>query len=149
MAFILEKYDDCGFCRYVRRDAFCAVITENELAMAFVNLRQYERGAALVIPRRHVETILDATDAELAAISQLAGKLARAAHRIFGATGANVFQNNGVKAGQHVPHMHTHVVPRYPESDPEQLFLQRNFAVISPEEQQAIADDLKRSLQAE
>jgi histidine triad (HIT) family protein len=146
VAFILAGYDECGFCRYVRRDAFCASVAENELAMAFVNLRQYERGAALVIPRRHVETILDATDAELAAISQLARKLARAAHGAFGATGANVFQNNGIKAGQHVPHMHTHVVPRYPESDPEKMFLQRNFAVITPEEQQTIAEALKRSL---
>ena len=146
MAFALDAYDECGFCRYIRREAFYAVIVENELAVGFVNHRQYERGATLVIPRRHVETILDATDAELAAMAQLARKLAVAAERGLGAIAANVFQNNGVKAGQHVPHMHVHVVPRYPESDPEKLFLQRNFSIISSEDLQAIADELKRSL---
>jgi len=146
MPFILDKYDECGFCRYIRGEAFWAVVAENELAVGFVNHRQYERGAALVIPRRHIETILEATDTELAAISHLARNLAGAANRAFGATGANVFQNNGIKAGQHVPHMHTHVVPRYPESDPEKLFLQRNFAIVSPEEQQTIADYLKTFL---
>ena len=146
MPFILDEYDECGFCRYLRGEAFCAVVAENELAVGFVNHRQYERGAALVIPRRHVETILEATDTELAAISHLARNLAGAANRAFGATGANVFQNNGIKAGQHVPHMHTHVVPRYPESDPERLFLQRNFAIVAPEEQQTIADYLKTFL---
>jgi histidine triad (HIT) family protein len=146
VAFVLDKYDDCGFCRYIRGDTVWAVIVENELAVAFVNHRQYERGAALVIPKRHVQTVLEATDAELAAIAQLARKLAGAAHQAFSATGANIFQNNGIKAGQHVPHLHTHVVPRYPESDPEKLFLQRDFAIISAEDQQAIAEALKRTL---
>ena len=146
MPFILDKYDECGFCRYISGEAFYAVVAENELAVGFVNHRQYERGATLVIPRRHVETILEATDTELAAISHLARNLAGAANRAFGATGTNVFQNNGIKAGQHVPHMHTHVVPRYPESDPEKLFLQRNFPIVSPDEQQTIADYLKTFL---
>lgn len=146
MTFVLGEHDECSFCRYVNGEAFHAVVSENALAVAFVNLRQYERGASLVIPKRHVATILDATDDELAAISSLARKLAVAVSRGFGAVGANIFQNNGIKAGQHVPHMHTHVVPRYPESDPEKLFLQRNFAVVTPEEQQVIADELKRSM---
>src|SRR5262245_52697266 len=146
MAFVLDEYDECPFCCYVRGEGFFAVVSENELAVAFVNLRQYERGGSLVIPRRHVETILDATDEELAAIASLARKLAGAAHRAYDAIGANVFQNNGVKAGQHVPHIHTHVVPRYPDSDSEKIFLQRNFPVMTPEEQQAVADELKRSL---
>ena len=87
MPFHLAPYDSCGFCAYVSREVDCAIIAEDDLAMAFVNHRQYEHGAALVIPKQHRETV----------------------------------QNNGITAGQHVPHMHVHVVPRFAGSDAEKL----------------------------
>jgi diadenosine tetraphosphate (Ap4A) HIT family hydrolase len=65
--------------------------------------------------------------------------VARAAASAFGAIGMSVFQNNGTIAGQHEPHFHVHVVPRYKASDPERRFLQRDYSVITLEEQRAIA----------
>jgi histidine triad (HIT) family protein len=146
MPFQLGPYDSCGFCRYVVREVECAVLAENDLAIALVNPRQYERGAALVIPKRHCETILDVSETELASIYILAKGLARAAEVALGACDANVFQNNGIQAGQHVPHMHVHVVPRYPNSAPERLFLQRDFPVIAMAEQKTIAAAVRAAL---
>jgi diadenosine tetraphosphate (Ap4A) HIT family hydrolase len=57
-----------------------------------------------------------------------------------------VYQNNGSKAGQHEPHFHVHVVPRYQASDPNRRFLQRDHSVISVEEQRAIAELVKASI---
>lgn len=146
MPFELAPYASCAFCKYVTGELECARVLEDDLAVALINHRQYEHGATLVIPRAHRETILDASDAELASLHRLARRLVRAAHVAFGACAANVFQNNGIKAGQHVPHMHVHVVPRYPDSDPERLFLQRNFSVIPLSEQQATAAALRAAL---
>src|SRR5262245_49213431 len=118
MPFRLESSEACPFCDYIVQRELIAVVAENEHAVAFVNVRQYERGAMLVIPREHRPTILDITDSEIASCYQLAKRVANAATAAFGACGANVFQNNGIKAGQHVPHFHVHVVPRYESSDP-------------------------------
>jgi len=146
MPFDLAPCDSCGFCAYVSGQAECAVILEDDLAMAFVNHRQYERGAALVIPKRHRETILQITEQELASVHCLAKRVVSAAATAFGACAANVFQNNGLKSGQHVPHLHVHVVPRYSDSDPEKLFLQRHFEIVSLAEQRAIAASIRAAL---
>ena len=43
-------------------------------------------------------------------------KICRAIMKITGAENYNIIQNNGEKAGQTVPHLHFHIIPRYPES---------------------------------
>jgi histidine triad (HIT) family protein len=144
--FQLPPYDSCGFCAYVSRAVECAVVVDDDLAMAFINHRQYERGAMLVIPKQHRETILEITEPEIASVYALAKRVAGAAARALDACGANVFQNNGIKAGQHVPHMHVHVVPRYENSDSERLFLQRDFGVIDIAEQRAMAAVIRGGL---
>jgi histidine triad (HIT) family protein len=146
MPFRLAPYRSCPFCAYISGEVECAVIAETELALAIVNKTQYERGAALVLPKQHRETILDITPTEIASVYTLAKRIAVAGEAAFGAIGANVFQNNGIKAGQHVPHMHVHVVPRYEASDPEKLFLQRDFAIVELAELKAIAATIRAAL---
>jgi len=121
-------------------------VTSNEYAAAEIDERQYERGAMLVIPRTHRESILDIEPAEIGAVYALVREVARAATKAFGAQGMNVYQNNGSKAGQHEPHFHVHVVPRYHASDPNRRFLQRDYEVISIDEQRVVAAAIKAAL---
>lgn len=139
MRFELAPYERCSFCDDLSGARPCAMIADNELAFAELDERQYERGALLVLPKRHRESILDIEAVEIESVYRLAREVARAATFAFGALGMNVFQNNGTKAGQHEPHFHVHVVPRYKASDPNRRFLQRDYDVISIEEQRAIA----------
>ena len=64
----------------------------------------------------------------------------------FGATGVNLFQNNGIDANQHYPHYHLHVVPRYPGGDPTRIYRERQFERIPLEEQHRIAQRIRRAL---
>ena len=146
MRFELPLYNACSFCQDIARDRECAFVAENEHALAEVDERQYERGAMLVIPRAHRESVLDIEPVEIAGVYSLVREIARAATAAFGAVGMNVFQNNGSKAGQHEPHFHVHVVPRYKASDPNRRFLQRDYSVISIEEQRAIAETIRACL---
>lgn len=146
MTFELSPYDVCSFCQDLDGSRECAIVAENEHAVAEVDERQYERGAMLVIPKRHRESILDIEHEEMQAVYGLVRVVGRAAASAFGAVGMNVFQNNGTKAGQHEPHFHVHVVPRYTASDPNRRFLQRDYVVIPVEEQRAIAARIRNAL---
>ena len=72
--------------------------------------------------------------------------VSRALVEAFGATGINLFQNNGIDANQHYPHYHLHVVPRYPGSDPTRIYQEQQFERISLEEQRHIAERIRRAL---
>jgi histidine triad (HIT) family protein len=109
-------------------------------------MRQYEKGALLVIPTRHASTVVDLPLDIVAMIHTEAAILGRAVMRAFGATGLNIFQNNGVDAGQHVAHFHVHVVPRYPGSDPTKIYLQGDFEPVSMEEQESVAKAVRMAL---
>jgi histidine triad (HIT) family protein len=108
----------CPFCDYLDGVERCAFVSQNHRTSSFVNRAQFERGALLVVPNEHRETILELEPDLLGAIYREAQRLAGAMVKAFGAIGVNVFQNNGVRAGQSVAHFHVHVVPRYVSSKP-------------------------------
>lgn len=89
------------------------MVEELEETVAFLNPRQYGLGATLVIPKRHAPTVLDLEVSEAAAVMRHVHRLAQALTKAFDPSGLNIFQNNGISAGQTVAHYHVHVVPRY------------------------------------
>lgn len=100
-------HPDCPFCREPR------AVIENDLA--FVRYDQYpvSPGHCLVIPRRHVAGYFDATEQEKAAIWSLVDAMKQHLDAEFQPDGYNVGVNVGTAAGQSVPHIHIHVMPRY------------------------------------
>ncbi len=146
MPITLATVATCGFCEYVAGTRECAFVRRGPLASSLVNRTQYEAGAVLVIPNRHLATVLDLDAETLAAASLEAQAVSRALVDGWGATGVNLFQNNGIDANQHYPHYHLHVVPRYPGSDPTRIYLHTEFEPIALEEQHRIAERIRRSL---
>ena len=136
----------CPFCEYVAGTGECAFIRRGPLVSSFVNRAQYEAGALLIVPNLHLPTVLDLGAETLAAASAEAQLLGRALVNGFGATGLNIFQNNGVDANQHLPHYHLHVVPRYPGSDPTRIYLQDAFTPISLPEQRKVAENIRSAV---
>lgn len=130
---------NCGFCEYIAGTRACAFISRGPLVSSIVNRTQYEVGALLIVPNRHLPSVLDVPADVLNAVALESQLLGRALVEELGATGLNIFQNNGVDANQHVPHYHMHVVPRYPGSDPTKIYLMQDFVPISISEQIDIA----------
>lgn len=83
---------------------------DDEVCVAFLDLKPLFRGHVLVVPRTHVVTLPDLAASEIAPFFARVQSLARAVPEALGAEGSFVAMNNGVS--QSVPHLHVHVVPR-------------------------------------
>ena len=94
-------------------------------ALAFAIYDQFpvSPGHVLVITRRVVPTYFDCTAEEQAALMELVGEVKRLLdQRKPKPNGYNVGFNSGTAAGQTVPHVHVHVIPRYAGDMPVPIF---------------------------
>ncbi len=70
-------------------------------------------GHALLVPRRHVDSWFNADSAEQAALLAGIDRLRKAIESKYSPDGYNIGVNSGAAAGQTVPHVHVHIIPRY------------------------------------
>jgi len=89
------------------------IIASNDLAMAIRDLYPVSPGHTLVITRREIETWWDATPEEKLALIVLLDVVKELLDADYSPDGYNVGFNAGEIAGQTVPHLHMHVIPRY------------------------------------
>jgi superfamily II DNA or RNA helicase/diadenosine tetraphosphate (Ap4A) HIT family hydrolase len=88
-------------------------IAENKLAFAIRDAFPVSPGHTLVITKRRIPTWWDATDAERRAVMELVSVVKTQLDEQFRPDGYNVGFNAGEAAGQTVPHLHVHVIPRF------------------------------------
>jgi histidine triad (HIT) family protein len=105
----LPEHDGCPFCAYLKNERPYTILTRTEDTATFVTREQRGRPHLLVLPVRHVPTILELTDREVAALAIQVRNAARLIDRAFAKPGIAVWQNNGVPAGQAISHVHFHV----------------------------------------
>lgn len=104
--------DPCVFCAIVAGTAPASLVHEDELTLAFVDLRQANPGHVLVIPRAHVSDVRYLDPATGAALMQSVSRVTRAVGRAFPNNGLSLWHSIGEAAFQEVPHLHIHVHPR-------------------------------------
>ncbi len=71
------------------------------------------KGHSLIIPRRHVGSFFDISEVERSGLLELLDLAKAAAGSEFNPDGYNVGINDGPAAGQTVPHLHIHLIPRF------------------------------------
>ena len=101
---------DCVFCSIVAGDLPADVVLDEGEFLGFLDRRPVFKGHVLLVPRTHVDTLLDLPADLHAGLLGAAQRLAAAAVDGLGAQGSFVAVNNVVS--QSVPHLHVHVVPR-------------------------------------
>ncbi len=102
----------CVFCDIVAGTAPASLVHEDELTLAFVDLRQANPGHVLVIPKCHVSDVRYLDPATGAALMQSVSRVTRAVGRAFPNNGLSLWHSIGEAAFQEVPHLHIHVHPR-------------------------------------
>ncbi|MDQ3958024.1 MAG: HIT family protein [Actinomycetota bacterium] len=103
----------CLFCDIVAGDVPAHVVLDDELTLAFLDLRPVFEGHTLLVPKAHHETLADLPRELVEPLFASAQLLARAVVDAMDAAGTFVAMNN--KVSQSVPHLHVHVVPRRPK----------------------------------
>lgn len=104
---------DCIFCKIVAGDMPAYKIYEDEHVMAFLNIYPSVKGHALVIPKKHGETIFDVDTDVLKHLMRGVEQTTRRLQNVLNPDGFNSGWNHGEQAGQSVPHMHVHIMPRW------------------------------------
>ena len=104
---------DCIFCKIVAGEIPCTKVYEDDDALAFMDIGPIVKGHTLVIPKQHHDPITATPPEVLQSLILVVKKLAQAQVDGLGADGVNVTQANGKVAGQVVPHIHFHVIPRF------------------------------------
>lgn len=133
--------ENCIFCDILAGRLPCAKVWEEASTFAFMDIGPLVPGHALVIPRTHYETLTDVPPATLSAVMAGAQRLGAAMMRAFEADGFNLHQANGKAAGQVVPHVHVHVVPRFEHDGHHWNWNPKPYA--SPGEMQRLAERLR------
>ncbi|KAI9750454.1 MAG: hypothetical protein M1815_001783 [Lichina confinis] len=88
------------------------VFYRTSLSYALVNLKPLVPGHVLCCPHRRVARVRDLTGSELADLFQAAQRVSNMIQRVFDASAVNIAIQDGEAAGQTVPHVHAHIIPR-------------------------------------
>ncbi len=104
--------DDCIFCRIINGESRGYIVYSDQYAVAFLDAYPLAEGHTLVVPRRHVQRFEELTEEEACALSRALLRVSRAISKAFGSEALTIGVNDGFAAGQVVPHVHVHVIPR-------------------------------------
>jgi histidine triad (HIT) family protein len=106
---------DCLFCKIIAKEIPSHGVYEDDHVYAFLDIKPVNPGHTLVVPKKHSEEFLSADEEVLKKLIVAMQKVAKGVVMAMRAPGFNLEQNNGAVAGQVVPHLHFHIVPRSPD----------------------------------
>src|SRR4051812_47603502 len=92
---------------------------ENALAVWIRDLYPVSPGHSLVVPKRHVGSFFEISREERDAMMALLDDARTHAVSEFAPAGFNIGINDGPAAGQTVPHLHMHLIPRFTRDLPD------------------------------
>jgi histidine triad (HIT) family protein len=130
------------FARILRGELPKVIVYEDAKTLAFMDIMPSVEGHTLVIPKEAAESILDLSPEGAAAVMATTQMVARAVKKALDAPGIMLVQLNGTAAGQSVPHLHFHVLPRQDGLD---LKL-HGRAMVDPKTLEPIAAKIRAAL---
>jgi diadenosine tetraphosphate (Ap4A) HIT family hydrolase len=101
--------ESCPFCELPQD----RIVNQNDLAMEIRDGYPISPGHTLIIPKQHVGSFFELSPAEVDAMLDLLRIAKRNLDTQFSPDSYNIGINDGPQAGQTVPHVHMHLIPRY------------------------------------
>lgn len=101
---------DCVFCKIISGEIPSKFLKETSDSVSFLDAFPLAKGHVLVIPKKHHQKIQDMTSEENGDLFSLVREMITKVDSVTGSTLVAV--HNGEEAGQEIPHVHVHLVPR-------------------------------------
>ena len=102
------------FSRIIAGELPAQFVFKDTLWVAFLDIKATSRGHLLLVPRHETAYLVDLPAPYLASLGPTLARTVQAAKRALNVPAANVVINDGAAAGQIVPHVHLHIIPRGP-----------------------------------
>ena len=133
---------DCIFCKIVSGEIPAKILKETSNSVSFLDAFPLAKGHVLVIPKNHYQKIQDMSIEENTDLFSLVHSMISKVDSMTGSTLVAV--HNGVDAGQEVPHVHVHLVPRSKDDSAGAIHSMFNTALkLSDSEMNDLHDKLK------
>lgn len=104
---------DCLFCKIAGKQVDARIIYESDDAVAFLDIFPHAPGHSVVIPKAHVESIIDLPEEGVEPFFSAVKHVAALLKNKLNPDGFTIGANQGHLAGQFVNHLHMHVIPRF------------------------------------
>ena len=105
--------EQCIFCKIVKGEIPAKKVYEDEKFFAFLDVNPRNPGYTIVIPREHYESVFDLPGADAGRMFDVVKKIAGMVKNAMKAQGVSISISDGRAAGQIIPHLHAHVIPRF------------------------------------
>lgn len=106
------KKDDCIFCKLANGVIPTNAVYEDDDFKCILDMGPASKGHTLILPKEHMDSLLDVDDNTASKALLVAKKVANAMKKGLGCDGVNLLQNSGEAADQTVMHLHFHLIPR-------------------------------------
>jgi histidine triad (HIT) family protein len=138
---------NCIFCKIVSGKLRARIINENDYAMAFLDAFPLSSGHTLVVPKAHYSKVQDMNKEYSCAVFSIACQIAAILEPTVRVNASTIAIHNGRDAGQEVPHIHIHIVPRSANDGAGPIHsLFNSRPKLNDEEMDKLADKLRKKL---
>jgi histidine triad (HIT) family protein len=102
----------CIFCKIIEKESSAYRVYEDDMTLAFLDIHPISDGHTLIIPKKHVTRLEDLSEDFNQALFKTLRKIIKPIQKAMRVPALNIVINNGREAGQIIPHVHIHVIPR-------------------------------------
>ena len=138
----------CIFCKIIEGTAPSYKVYEDQHTVAFLDLNPISDGHVLLVPRLHTTYIEELPEPVSEALMKTLLKIFPPIQRAMDSTDSNIGINNGPNAGQIVPHVHIHIIPRPTRAGNILFSSPSRYKPRKQEYYQRIAEKIRKEIEA-
>ena len=139
--FLKKQQTSCLFCQIVNGELPTKKIYEDDSVVAVLDIHPATKGHVLLFPKKHYDLLALVPD--VGHLFDVANKISKNVFELTQAEGTNIFVANGSAAGQKVPHVCVHIIPRFTE---DKVQLSWKSQIIPEKELDELTSQLREKL---